>query len=48
MKKMLADTIDVYCRQIISDLITVLPQSSLIMTTFNCDFNKNSHQATIY
>lgn len=47
-KKMLADTVDSYCRRILPTILTALPQSAAILNNFDCDFTQNSLAAPVY
>lgn len=42
------DTVDVYCRQILPEIISVVKDSSQYLSSFDCDFKAESTIATIY
>jgi penicillin amidase len=47
-KKVLHDTVDVYCRQILHEIVAVVPESQSVFSGFDCDFKGESSQATVY
>ncbi len=42
------DTVDVYCRQILPEITTVIKESQKHLANFDCDFKADSTVATIY
>lgn len=38
MKKVLMDTVDVYCRQILPEITSVIKESQKYLGSFDCDF----------
>jgi acyl-homoserine lactone acylase PvdQ len=44
----LLDTVDVYCRQILPEILDVLPESRGLLATFDCDLTAESYQASVY
>lgn len=45
---LLYDTVDVYCRQILPEILTISPKAQEALKDFDCNFTSESHQATIY
>jgi penicillin G amidase len=48
MKEMLADTVDVYCQQILPYVKGVVSDASTLLATFDCDFVSTSSEAAMY
>lgn len=47
-KKIILDTVDVYCRQILPEITEVVEESRPFLSNFDCDFTASSTQASIY
>jgi acyl-homoserine lactone acylase PvdQ len=48
MKKVLYDTVDVYCRSILPEILTVVEESRPILNSFDCNFTSTSYAASFY
>jgi hypothetical protein len=48
MKKVLYDTVDVYCRSILPEILVVVEDTRSIFNSFDCNFSSTSYAASFY
>jgi penicillin G amidase len=48
MKKLLYDTVDIYCRRILPEILAVVNEAQPLLATFDCNFSSISFGASLY
>jgi|LakMenEpi03Aug12_release.lakeMendotaPanAssembly.Ray.scaffolds.fasta_scaffold1987753_1 acyl-homoserine lactone acylase PvdQ len=48
MKNIQLDTLDIYCTKTLPYILKSIPESQKYLKGFDCNFTKDSYQATIY